>query len=878
MTSSTGLYLVLLWSALLSTAWGLDADIDTNRQLNSSVCIARRFCTPAAAADALMNQLSLTAAEAEEVTNYTHNTSGIVWRSCSCDENCVFRDNCCLDAYMGLLPNVGETLKEVPSVCAYYDWNVVSVIDMCPEKLPAMVGEEVRTWCEQGVQSELVRMTSSVTYVTYSNVYCAMCHGEATPKLLPWSFKFKCIDSKSLPSGNSDNSTSSNIAENELCPVDLTAPQVPPKEAAEMISTVYGALLSSGSSQNTVCHKFDRIIDTCPPGTEMALNLSCTGTVASYVTTDADPQVVYRNAHCAVCNGLGKDDLVCQPCTGTGCRKGTETTENDFLPRFSILVQPYPSENGVVCQAEGDGRDCNKGLGQLPNCNIGEYLDTTTSTCRPLCPLSTILFKGLCVMKDELSTTMCDESLSYDDYLKRGKESPYVTAEYNNNGFFLELSNGEVICHTCTRTVATRHEEDLTTLSDGSIKLNTSVIDRLFVVYEDDYTYLCLPSTPPAGTTTSKVPQFQSYQDILTFIFCIISIIFLIAFFVVFFLVKRMRNIPGSTIAGNMLMFLLAYITFVARGLIVYFDDATFCYVIAVLVNYFFISAFIFMIIYAVLIIRSLEFVDLDSRYTAFTVAQIWLGGILAPILLVIMPALLVDNLTPESIWAPAYGGESCWMESRYGNIIFFLIPVAICLIVTVIIYIVVVRRLMQIAASTSRVRDSHKEKVYLCLKLIVVLGFNWITAIIAGVVDREKYPVAAEVTSTIFIIFCCLHGFFGFIVFVASGSNIQLLKARYSKLSDSNSSSGGRATRTYSGQPPSTTAASELSTMIKQTSPKQSPNSIEKLNADVKAVADEYSPPNETLSISAEDKRNDSPISNRSNRSVHSKKTCDFF
>ena len=465
--------------------------------------------------------------------------------------------------------------------------------------------------------------------------------------------------------------------------------------------------------------------------------------------------------------------------------------------------------------------------------------------------------------------------MSYSEYLEIGTSNEFTESMLSNNVFYMELNSGTVICHTCIMVVATLDDEGLVTFSNGSAQLNTSMVDKLFISREDSMTLLCLP--PSRTTTTETAPpqsEIQKYQDILTFALCLVSICFLILFFVAFCLVKRMRNIPGSTIAGNMLMFLLAYVFFLARGFNHYFPDKTACYTMAVLVNYFFIGAFVFMIIYAVLIIRSLEFVDLDSRYTPITVAKIWIGGFTLPFV-VIVPALILDYYLPKSPFSPGYGRSYCFMGNREGNIIFFIAPIALCLTLSVIIYIVVVLRLRQIAAATSRVRASHKEKVFLCFKLIIVLGFNWLSGIVAAAIDRNDYPVASQIFETIFIVLCCLHGFFGFLVFVASGSNIQLLKARYHQLLDtSTTSGGGKATRTYSSQPQSSTVASELSTMIvRKPSPKQSPEVVAKFQD--QNNHNHYSSTHDTLNPSTDDKSNGSPMSNRS---TSSKQKCDFF
>ena len=238
-------------------------------------------------------------------------------------------------------------------------------------------------------------------------------------------------------------------------------------------------------------------------------------------------------------------------------------------------------------------------------------------------------------------------------------------------------------------------------------------------------------------------------------------------------------------------------------------------------------------------------------------------------------------------------------MENRQGALLFFVAPIGLCLLLSTVIYAIVVHRLRQIAAATSRVRQSHKEKVFLCLKLIIVLGFNWISALPLTAVDRVKHPTAYAVVATIFIMLCCLHGVFGFLIFVVSGSNLKLIKATYDRFSSSNStSSGGKATRTLSGPgiKSSSTGASEMSTMTRgfdnKVSCKYSPIISEKFSHDGdnnihhtaqynNAMTDEpgvetLSPSGVTYQIGVSNGVNNvSPVSTRSN---NSQRKCDFF
>lgn len=454
----------------------------------------------------------------------------------------------------------------------------------------------------------------------------------------------------------------------------------------------------------------------------------------------------------------------------------------------------------------------------------------------------------------------------------------------------MELSDGTAYCHTCTLLASISITNgDVIVHSDGSLTINSTYVNSLFVANENNVTFLCLPmSKGPSSHPPTSSNLITKYQDYITLILCIFSICFLILFFIAFFMVKRMRNIPGCTIAGNMLMFLLAYIVFLCRGLLQYYPNDIACKIVAVMINYFFIAAFVFMNLYAILIIRSLEFIELDSRYTPLIVVKIWLTGLLVPFL-VLVPAILLDNYASLSKFAPQYGGVNCFMESREGNIVFFILPIAVCLLIAMVIYVVVVLRLRHIAAATSRVRQSHKEKVYLCFKLIIVLGFNWLSAMLAAAVDRYKYPIASQILTTIFIVLCCLHGFFGFLVFVASGSNMQNIKAKYHQLksdsTNSTSNNDGKSSRLYSGVTTST-SPNEFSTMIGKSTPRSSPPSspvpLTKFNDNgtispqgYKSIT-ETATPNSDSGLSGDDKPyNVSPVSTRS---TSSKQKCDFF
>ena len=390
----------------------------------------------------------------------------------------------------------------------------------------------------------------------------------------------------------------------------------------------------------------------------------------------------------------------------------------------------------------------------------------------------------------------------------------WTTMGQQMDSFYLqsEGTNGSTIayCHKCTRLVSSLdlYRDD----SYSYVTKNGHKINSVFVGETPDASQrlVCVPESAILYPTMS--PMLRT-EEIITIALCLMSIVCLIIFFLFFSIWKRMRNIPGCIVASKLFMFLCAYVLFLSREILNYYWSSTACYTLSVLINYCFISAFVFVILYSLMIIRSLDFVELDSRCRSTTVAKYLVTGCLLP-LLFIVPAILVDQLAPNSRYAPLYGGDSaettdCFMRNPIGIKLYFILPIGLCLLIAVIVYIIVVQRLRQIAAATYQVRSSHKEKVYLSFKLIIILGFNWIFAVIAAFISPVQYPTASKILTFIFIVLCCLHGVFGFLVFIASGSNYQRLK---DKIKESKGTSS--AVANY-GQPPSTNS-SELLSMIK--------------------------------------------------------------
>lgn len=422
----------------------------------------------------------------------------------------------------------------------------------------------------------------------------------------------------------------------------------------------------------------------------------------------------------------------------------------------------------LLLLAVQDQSDCSSILTDLTECGNGQLLDYHTSKCKDLCPENYLLSDGSC--KFSGFNTTCDQHVEKKQFLNVSGSSS--TQLYGTTYVARNATSSESICYKCEHTlIVTPGREDYEITPDSNIIYKSSPVPESLVYKVDDVTYYaCLDGlietndnkTEPTLTLNEKT------EEIITIIFLTISIVSLLLYLAAYFLFKRLRNIPGKIVAGNMMCLLMAYFFFAIR-LIPTLDQTMGCTVVAVLVHYFFLASFIFNIVYAGFIVHSLDFVDFESSVNKWTACRMWLIGLLTPFV-VIAPAIILDHT--DSSYGPKYGGEFCFIDNeRLKLIVYFVAPIGVCLFISVCLYLTILIKLVQLAKQTSKVRSDHSEKITVALKLLIVLGFNWIFAIIAAA-DTESH-----VTTFIFIATCTLQGFFGFVVFICNAATLKDIK-----------------------------------------------------------------------------------------------------
>ena len=132
--------------------------------------------------------------------------------------------------------------------------------------------------------------------------------------------------------------------------------------------------------------------------------------------------------------------------------------------------------------------------------------------------------------------------------------------------------------------------------------------------------------------------------------------------------------------------------------------------------------------------------------------------------------ALIIDHTDSGSDLAPQYGLPQCWINSRYGLYIYFLLPVAIIFTLNLIAYIVVVVRLSLLVNQTRRARTNHREKLILIVKLFFAFGLLWIFGILSAIF-RDNAGL-----SCLFLFVNSLSGLILLLIFVCNASVLQAM------------------------------------------------------------------------------------------------------
>ncbi|KAJ9580957.1 hypothetical protein L9F63_023863, partial [Diploptera punctata] len=366
-------------------------------------------------------------------------------------------------------------------------------------------------------------------------------------------------------------------------------------------------------------------------------------------TEDTLPQV-YKNPHCAVCNAVPIEELICVlPMTGISSRRSK-------TPSLNIIINfmEFEEEIGIS--------DC-----ELP----AGFWDPLHNKCINLL--------------DPAEGTAESEE----------KNSPNKKFNFT--------------CHTISLA-----ESEYERLENGSIKYTgnnsyyTGYIVNEFEFMEDGSVIMCAPDYPEDIHFISGTPQ-----EYLTAFCLTISVICLILHVATYCALPKLCNLPGKNLMSLSWALLFAQLILLV-GVRPEIEVPDFvCVAIAVLEHFCFLSAFFWMNVMSVDIWRTFSLSNIRGtgnikthrKYTVYA----WGSSAIISFI-----ALVVDQSTDSGVVKPFFGrNQLCWFGNGGALGLFMALPLFLLLVVNLCLFIITVRKIwLARRQGATYIRDKTKAEL----------------------------------------------------------------------------------------------------------------------------------------------------------------------
>ncbi|XP_035232114.1 uncharacterized protein LOC118203920 [Stegodyphus dumicola] len=284
--------------------------------------------------------------------------------NCECDRSCSVYNDCCIDSTYRSSTRGSSSqwsrgtcmpFGNEPNTGAY-------VVNTCSPDFSG--SQEVQRKCQNDDDISDPLLSAPVTdtslHVTYKNRYCAECNLASPSSLTSWLILLNC-ESIEYVSDVTNNYIWSNL-----------------KYRSDLKQ--WGVEVNNDTVQFHSCNLiFDmpsyvrkdvrlcraNIVSTCPSKWKrLPVKRACESYLAMVYKTGNDDQA-FRNPHCALCNGLSVDALVCD--------KGLSGKRRKPLS-FALLLD--------INQSDGD--QVGVSIQPVPSCPSGQKYDPFFKKCRPL--------------------------------------------------------------------------------------------------------------------------------------------------------------------------------------------------------------------------------------------------------------------------------------------------------------------------------------------------------------------------------------------------------------------------------------------------------------------------------------------------------------
>ncbi|XP_033734228.1 uncharacterized protein LOC117323248 [Pecten maximus] len=625
---------------------------------------------------------------------------------CACDDVCKTYDDCCLDVDQDL-----DLHRDTFVSCQYIpeikEKTYVYIVQTCPDRND---NGDLKTLCENGTFNDDITIRTPVSSVKtgllYKNMYCAMCHHE---DYITWRSGIDCtwrIDYYDR------NYSLAALRNDSNCRIVFEPPPSPvglePRECLPLI-------------------------DTC----EETSNERCQAESRALVFGNT----IYKNIHCALCNGEVLANLSCDPYSVNILPKNPNKRKPiNYSYRLLVDLNALTS-TGVSSARRASDRKDQRDLSDL--CTDSWIFDPLAETCRQIFCVAPFVYKDrrckLPSWEDTNNTKTRDE--------EQHMSCPFVR---------LNHSEYKIV-----------NLDQVFVLSSGFIySKNDSYIGEGFAL-------VCVQELG----NQSRLPEsdsitllFTSVESVLSVVCQCLSIVALSIGLTIYACFPKLQNIPGKNLICLMASLLLAQVLFILAPLFI--DITHLCTLVAIVMHYAYLAAFFWMNVMAIDIFLTFSKGFAQSRTDSLQ-HFVWysLYSWLAPAAIVCV-AIIFDFTAIESDSKPKYGAVVCWISNSFALLYFFLVPLFALVFTNIVLFQFTARAIYVSDKETSRILKKRQTcKLLIYLKLSSVMGFTWGFACVAIFLDLPPFWY-------LFIIFNALQGVLVFLSFVCSTKVLRLLKS----------------------------------------------------------------------------------------------------
>lgn len=656
--------------------------------------------------------------------------------NCRCDDLCFVYGDCCIDKVLSKNSRVPWNVLNDSQ-----GWNCVEVRDSNGSFNRIYANQKCSTDWEDGFIRDMCeieaieRQRNGMAYdhlqhipvmsedsrIIYRNVYCAICNRDT--QIYRMESEIICFGINTSYSSQSEDLDFANAVYE---PRTMMYRKV---KVGDKLRNCY--LKIQEFKLDSLITEFGarmckHVIDVCSLETSSEIQQKCKA-YSSYVYRNSgflkeriDTQV-YKNFHCALCNGIPTEDLVCRD-----PYKGRLFT-HDMQASMSLLFD-FNFGGGLET------------VGGLQSCLMKNHQmwDPMFKKCRNI----------TCGSKYERNKFQCiplNESVT-------GMNNNCIKIILDIDEFTL-LPNGSAYINKTMRILSLEEFE-------AHKKVNGKVINIA----------VCLDSNP------NLLPYSKAYS-LLSVITLSISITCLILHLVVYSLLEKLRNCPGKVLMSLSASLLIGHIFLLLGPHFV----STFwiCYFNGVATHFGYLSAFSWMSVMAYDIYGTFSVTQSQNTRKQKAFVRYSLYAWTSSLTMVIISVVIDASLSRSSKFRPKYGDPICWFNNKKGLLVFFVVPATILLLANISLFAATAFHIHKVSKQTKMVNNfSDKVRYYLYLKLAVVLGLTWILGLIAGITQIDAFWYA-------FIVLNGLQGALIFMSFTIKRNIMQMLAVRLKLRSD---------------------------------------------------------------------------------------------